>query len=302
VNRVLIIKLGALGDFIQALGPMAAVRRHHPGAHLALLTTAPFRDFAAASPWFDEVLVDGRPGLADLGGLLRLRGLLRGFGRIYDLQTSDRSSWYFQLAGRLPEWSGIARGASHPHREPERDRMHTMDRQRDQLAECGIVEVRPPDLSWATADVSMFGLAERYALLVPGAAPHRPAKRWPIENFAAIARRLAAETIRPVIVGGPGDRAHGARITAELPAALDLTGRTSLLQLASLGRSAVAAIGNDTGPMHLLAGIGTPLTVLYSRESDPDLTAPRGPSVNILKADSLADLPVRAVAEALRLR
>ena len=47
--RILIIKLGALGDFIQALGPFAAIRRHHADAHITLLTTDPFAAFAAAS-------------------------------------------------------------------------------------------------------------------------------------------------------------------------------------------------------------------------------------------------------------
>jgi len=59
--RILVIKLGALGDFVQALAPMAAIRRHHPGAHITLLTTDPFVELAAASRWFDDIWVDSRP-------------------------------------------------------------------------------------------------------------------------------------------------------------------------------------------------------------------------------------------------
>ena len=113
-RRVLVIKLGALGDVVLAFGPFAAVRAHHPGAHVALLTTAPFAGLARASPWFDAVHVDAKPAWWDLPGLRRLAALLRGFDLVYDLQTSARSSRYFRLAGR-PRWSGIARGASHPH-------------------------------------------------------------------------------------------------------------------------------------------------------------------------------------------
>ncbi len=305
MTRILVIKLGALGDFIQALGPMAAIRKYHRDARITLLTTAPFREFAAASPWFDEIRLDERPSLGDPLGLLRLRTFLRQarFDRVYDLQTSDRSSWYFHLMwpGRRPDWSGIALGASHVHANPGRNRMHTVDRQREQLAMAGIAHVPPPDLRWARGE-KPDGLAKRYGLIVPGAAPHRPGKRWPIERFAEIARRLAADFIQPVIVGGAAEHDLADAILAAVPEALDVTGRTSLGDVATLGRSALSAVGNDTGPMHLLAQVGTPVTVLFSAESNPDLTAPRGPRVTILRRDSLADLSVAEVAATLRLR
>ena len=306
MSRILVIKLGALGDFVQALGPMAAIRQHHAGDRITLLTTPPFKALAEASPYADEVWLDERPGLADPGGMLRLRRKLRaaGFARVYDLQTSDRSSWYYRLMGpgKRPEWSGIARGASHPHADPERDRLHTIDRQRDQLAAAGIPLVPPPDLGWAKAEIGHLGLAAPYAVLVPGASAHRPEKRWPADRFAEIARRYAASGLQPVVVGGPGEAGLGEAIRRHEEAALDLAGRTSLLELAQIGRGAVAALGNDTGPMHLLAAVGTPVTVLYSAASDPLLTQPRGRSVHVLSRPHLADLTAGEVAERLRLR
>ncbi len=66
-----------------------------------LLTTAPFADFLRAAPYFDTVWIDERPGPLDLAGLWRLRRRLRepAFSRVYDLQTSARSNWYFRLLG-----------------------------------------------------------------------------------------------------------------------------------------------------------------------------------------------------------
>ena len=117
-HRILVIKLSALGDVVQALGPAAAIRRYHPDAEIVLLTTAPYSRFLSQAPYFDAVWTDERPGPFDLAGLWRLRRRLRsgGFSRVYDLQTSSRSSQYFwAFAPRFPEWSGIARGASHRH-------------------------------------------------------------------------------------------------------------------------------------------------------------------------------------------
>lgn len=163
--RVLVIKLAALGDFAQAFGPFAAIRAHHPGARITLLTTRAYAPLARMSPWFDEVWEDGRPDWTDLPGVFRLARRLRGagFDRVYDLQTSARSSRYRRFVGRRAEWSGIAPGASHPHANPRRDLMHTVERQREQLAMAGITAFPEPDLSWLDADVHRFGLPQRFA-------------------------------------------------------------------------------------------------------------------------------------------
>lgn len=294
-RRILVIKLGALGDVVLAFGPFAAIRAHHRDARITLLTTAPFADLARRSPWFDTVAVDARPRWWDLRGLRDLRRTLRGYDFVYDLQTSGRSSRYFRLAGR-PPWSGIARGASHPHANPARDAMHTVERQREQLRMAGIPDVPAPDLSWLTAGGPVP--PSPYALLVPGASPRRPAKRWPAEHFGRLAALLAERGIRPVVAGTAAEAPLAAVILSACPAAEDFTGRTGLFDLAGLAARASLAVGNDTGPMHLAAAVGCPCVVLFSADSDPALTAPRG-RVRVLRADRLADLPPARVAAAL---
>ena len=298
--RILVIRLGALGDFIQSAGPFAAIRAHHPSARITLLTTRPFAAFAAASPWFDRVWIDDKPKAWQLDRLWRLRQWLRGqgFDRVYDLQTSDRSSSYFRLMGGKVEWSGIAAGCSHPHANPDRDRMHTLERQAEQLAMAGIARVPPPDLSWVPDRVARFGLPAPFALLCPGGARHRPAKRWPAAHFAALAQWLAARGVTPVLLGAEAEAEDLAAIVATCPAARALAGATDLFDLAALGRHALAAIGNDTGPMHLIAAAGAPSLVLFSADSDPALCAPRG-RVTILARPTLADLPPQEVETAV---
>ncbi len=305
---ILVIKLGALGDFVQALGPMAAIRKHHPRERIVLLTTRAFVEFAEASGYVDQVWLDSRPKLWEVGKWRSLRRWLRKttIQRVYDLQTSDRSSLYFRLffPTKPPLWSGIAKGCSHPHTNPNRDAMHTVERQKEQLTQAGVKmagfdDPAELDLSWATADVSKLGLPERFCVLAPGGARHRPAKRWPVENYLALARELAALGVRPVLVGGDDEKDTTAAIAAAVPEAIDLAGRTELLQLAEIGRRAEAAVGNDTGPMHLLAAVGCKSVVLYSDESDPALCGQRGRSVKILRRPSLDDLSVDEVLAVL---
>lgn len=303
-RRILVIKLSALGDFVQAFAPFAAIRRAHPGAHITLLTTKPYADLAGRSPWFDQVWIDDRPKAWQLRKVARLRTRLRSgrFDRVYDLQTSDRSSGYLRLMGGpgAVEWSGIARGCSHPHANPARDSMHTLDRQAEQLRMAGIAEVPPPDLAWMDADISGFGLPARFVLLVPGGAPHRPDKRWPSARYAELATMLAAEGLTPVVLGTAAERAEAEAIAAACPEARSLVGRTSLVEIAALARRATAAVGNDTGPMHLIATAGCPSVVLFSHASDPALCAPRGRAVTVLRRDDLADLAPDLVLGAVR--
>lgn len=294
MTSILVIRLGALGDFVQSFGPFAAIRAHHPAARITLLTTPPFAPLARRSPWFDEVWEDGRPRLSGLPALARRLRAAR-FDRVYDLQTSSRSSRYRWLVGRA-EWSGIAAGASHPHANPGRDRMHTVERQREQLEMAGLTRFPPPALDWLDADLAGLGLPPRFALLVPGASPKRPGKRWPAEHFRALA---AGFDLPVVILGGGAEAELAATIARGLPGALDLAGRTDFAQIAALARRAVFAVGNDTGPTHLIAAAGCPTLALFGAESDPALCAPRGAQVVVLRHVPLATLGVEQVRAAM---
>lgn len=301
MQRILVIKLGALGDFVLAFGAFAAIRAAHPGALITLLTTEPFVPLAERAPWFDRIAVDSRAPWWNLIAAWRMARRLHGFDFVYDLQTSARSGHYFRLAGH-PKWSGIVRGASHPHANPDRNRMHTFERQREQLAMAGIRDFPRPDLAWLTVGMDRFAIEAPYTLLVPGAAPHRPAKRWPADRFAELARHLTREGLRPVLLGAGMEQPLGAAIRARVPEAIDLIGETALLDLGPLAAGAALAVGNDTGPMHFAAAMGCPSLVLFSAESDPALTAPRGPGgeeVGVLAVRNLADLSVARVVAAL---
>jgi ADP-heptose:LPS heptosyltransferase len=300
IRRVLVIRLGALGDIVQSFGPFAAIRAHHPAAHITLLTTAPYAEWLGAASWFDAVEVDARPRWRQVAGLVRLAGQLRGFDLVYDLQTSGRSGWYFWLAG-CPPWSGIGPFRRFPHRDPARDLLHTHERQRGQLRDAGILDVPRPDLTRLLAWPGTV-FATRYALLVPGASPERPEKRWPAERFAALAEALVARGLTPVVAGTVADRPAAMVIRARCPAAFDMTGQTTLAQLGALAAGAALAVGNDTGPMHLAAAFGTRCIVLFGGGSDPALTAPRRPDggfATVLRTQNLADLPVDQVVAAL---
>jgi len=312
VEKILVIKLSALGDFVLALAAMKKIREAHRKAHISLLTTPPFEGLGKASPYFNAVYTDGRPETFGQWAALRKRLRTAAYDRVYDLQTSNHSNRIFHLLRpNPPAWSGIALGCSLPHKNPLRNSMHTLERQADQLMYAGIWPDAPtspgaaplPDLSWVwrneLAERSVAGgvRPRPYVMFVPGGSAHRPEKWWPVENYAELARILYARGFDIVIIGGVQETPLAHAIQRVTPRARDLTGRTDFARIAVLGAKAALAIGNDTGPLHLAAAAGAPTVVLFSKASDPALTAPRG-RVTIVQSDRLADLPVAKVAQA----
>ena len=300
---ILAIRLGALGDMMLVMRAFRAIRAYHTTDRLLLLTEPAYEAFALSTNLFDEIFLTKRDsGVRGLCDLLQLVNKLKrvGLTRVYDFQQNDRTTLLYYLLrllyGRGLEWNGSPWGCSHriDNRAAHRRYAHAYERHEDQLRQAGITDFPNIDLDFITgAHRKSFGLAAPYVLLVPGAAPDRPAKRWPAGCYGVLAAQLAAQGIMPVALGS----AHEAEVIAEMirfcPDLVDLSGRTTISDLAGLARDAEFVLGNDTGPMHVMAPGGCRLLVLYSNASDPHRTVPWGPDfrpVPTLQVANLAEL------------
>ena len=303
--RILIVKLGALGDIIISAEVFQSIRKHHPDAHITLLTRKPFEAIARKMPWFDEVMVDTSPKFHEIRKLLKLRHELRRvrFHRVYDLQTNDRTTVYLNLLRpNPPEWCGIARGCSHLRHDHRRDPVLSGERLLRFLESLGVPRSTPADLSWLDAPLDGFTLPEKFALIVPGCAPQHPIKRWPARQFAALADMLHAKGLAVFAIGTSVDESAIAEIRDISPHVISLAGKTTIPQIAALARRAQCVMGNDTGPVHITAIAGAPTFVVMSRVTDPIRMLPQGPIVGYLKCKDLADLPAVDVFASLKFR
>ena len=93
---------------------------------------------------------------------------------------------------------------------------------------------------------------------------------------------------------------ESAFIQQQCPQAISLVGHTSVADIACLGVRAVCAVGNDTGPMHLLVSVGCRSVVVYSSASSPALCGQRGPAVAVLQQSNISDITSEAVVRALK--
>jgi ADP-heptose:LPS heptosyltransferase len=139
-------------------------------------------------------------------------------------------------------------------------------------------------LAAAGAGQAQFWLARlsgpRIALNV-GAS--RAYKRWPVENWTQVARTLIASGISLVFVGDKADAEVVAKITAGLPsdAFVNLAGRTTLRELASVLAACDRVLSGDSGPMHLAVAVGTPVTAIFGA-TDPKRHGPYGARNTVL--------------------
>lgn len=298
---VLVIKHGAFGDIVLAMGPITAIRAHHPGQRLIVLTTRPYAGLLGACPLVDEVWTDSKPTWFQPLGWWQLRRKIRraGFERIYDLQGSGRTNRLFQLLRPHPPlWSGTAAGCALPDRTPDPKSLPPVERHRRQLMQAGLKAFPDPDWSWFGRPVDL-SLPATYALIVPGCAAHRPDKRWPAAAYGTLANDLVRQGITPVLLGTKAEADVLSEVAAACPLAINLLERTDLPQIATLARGARFAVGNDTGPMHLIAAVGCRTLTLFSDASNPAVSAPVGPETRWRHAPVLADLPGGLVREAL---
>ena len=293
-EKILIIKHGAFGDIIQAIGPMQAIRRHHKDAKLVILTSTPYRDFLMQTGLFDDVIIDDRPSL----WTLKWRGLRRqitemGFNRVYDLQNSDRTGFYFRMLKTKPDWNGIAAGCSHPQPLENRTQMHNIDRLNDQIKRADVKPVKTADFSWLGNDKD-FKFQQPYAIFIAGASQGKNHKRWPY--FVELANRVLEKGVLPVFIGGNAERNMIPEIEQRCARAEIFIGKTSFDDLADLGRGASFFIGNDTGPSHLMASLGVKGIVLFAESSQPHRCAPKGKHITSVIVPSLqTDLTVQDV-------
>lgn len=300
MRRVLVIKLGALGDFIQATAAFADIRAAQPSARITLLTTKAMMPFAKDAPWFDDIIIDERKPFWNLLYLKRIKEKLRGFDMVYDLQTNQRTSFYYKLSDK-PGWNGVAEGCSHPQKNPARNSMHSLDRIADQLKDAGIESTHKPNISYAAEDCS--DIMREYDLtnfvaLIPGGSAHRPGKRWP--HFKELITELQTRGFKTVLIGGP-DESMLLNKLANDTHSVNLCGKTNLNQLIALLPQATYVIGNDTGPMQLAAACDSRGAVIFGSESNPKLCAPRNMNIHILEHHNIAAISSQQILDVLKL-
>lgn len=301
-RRILLVRLSALGDVLQTLPALAALRRGRPDAELAWLVEDRHAGVVEGHPDLDRVFVFRRRDLAREGRmrvLSALRRELRDFAPdvAVDLQGNLKGATLARLSG-APRRIGLPRGEAREGASffatecpaPGAEREHRADRALRLVAALGAQPGVPPRLPPLETDVvesidtalTARGIDEAPILLVPGTSEFGRFKRWPTERFGELGRRLAQRLGRPVLVtAGPGEDELADAVVRHADGHVRRAPPTaSLAHLRALFDRAALVVGADSGPVLLAATGGTPTVALYGPK-DPAVYAPRGPHVAV---------------------
>jgi heptosyltransferase II len=296
-GRVLIVAPAWVGDMVMAHCLVQVLAATRPGVELHLLAppaTAPLgQRMAEVAAVRTFEVAHGELGL---GKRNREGRALRSFGfdQAIVLPNSFKSAWA-PFRARIPRrtgWHGEARyGVLNDRRRLDRERLPLMIEQFMALGlEPGSALPEPyprPRLEVDEANrarlLQALGLVAGTGLVIlcPG-AEFGPAKRWPEEHYAAVARHLLAAG-RPVwLLGSPKDGGVCAAIAAAAPGAVDLAGRTRLLDAVDLLSLASVVVCNDSGLMHVAGALGVRVVAVFGSTS-PEFTPPLGEGAAVVR-------------------
>jgi len=292
--RVLIVRLGALGDIVHAIPVAAALRRTFPEARIDWLVSAKHREMLDLVPVIDRRLVindraDARGGSSMLTAIRQLR--TARYEVAIDLQGLIKSALLARASG-APRVIGFSatyarerfarlfytdvydpgRGGLYDLRETR----HVIEINLGLLTMLGLNAGRaefPIDaVESAPARQVRERTGGRYALLNPGAA--WPNKRWPPARFADVARALRdCHDLMSVVLWGPGEESLARDVVAGANGAAVMSPQTSIADIVALSRGAALMVSGDTGPAHIASAIGTPIVGIYG----PTRPARNGP-------------------------
>ncbi|MGI9536177.1 MAG: glycosyltransferase family 9 protein [Desulfocapsaceae bacterium] len=297
MGEILIIKLSALGDLVQADGAIRDIRNFHPEDRLTLMTTPAYRGYMERCPWVDEIFIDPRASRLHLPEMLALRKRLKQkrFDRVYDLQQVGRTRFYYRYLFPRTWWLGDAPGCNLFLKRP--DDICAADHFHNHLHRAGIptTHTLQCDVSWMADEVDELLSQNRvepgFVMLIPGASAVHDAKRWP--GFGQLAERLIEYGRQPVTVPGPAEMDQcrsmpGTMLVSE-------NGYLDYFALAGVARRAAFVIGNDTGPTHIAAHLGCRGLALYGGHTPAQTTGIQHTRFSWLESENMADLTLERV-------
>lgn len=298
-DRILIIKLGALGDVVQAEGAIHDIRLAHPESEITVMTTPSYHKLFERCPWIDKVIIDPRHSRFRIDRMLSLRRTLRRhcFDMVYDLQQVSRTDFYSRFLLSGTPWLGGVKGCTHYCRRPA-DRC-AADHFRISFEKAGLEPVNTlvSDVSWMAEDMSVllqqYGLTEDFVVLIPGCSKKHPQKRWPY--YRELAARLCDEGRRVVTVPGPDEM----ELCREIPGDMLMAGGRWLdyFELAGVLKKAQYIVGNDTGPTHIGAHLRRDGLALFGSHSEPLHTGIQHSRFTWLEENDISSIPVDKVVQ-----
>jgi heptosyltransferase-1 len=305
--KILIIKLSAIGDVVQTLPALEAIKKTYPDSTVTWLVEEAAAGILEGHPLIDELLISRRKtwvrmlknpftAVQGLGHLVRFLRKLRSarYDISIDFQGLLKSGVLIGLAravrkigfDRTREFSYVFLNERLPAYDIEK---HALERYLDVARYLGAKELSPDctlpiERERSLMEQRIAAMQQGRPLVAINPVARWKTKLWPEQNFSQLADRLVKENNAVVVfTGSPDDRSVNERIVSTMKEkAVNWAGQTSLKELAALASYTDLFITTDTGPMHLAAAAGAHVLALFGPTA-PWRTGPYGPAHIIVR-------------------
>jgi heptosyltransferase III len=295
VSKILVIRGGAIGDFILTLPVLAALRQQFPAARLEVLSYPHIAQLALAGGLADALRsIEARPLASFFARNAALDPALQKYfaefpiilSYLYDPDDIFRENVHRSAAGQF---------IAGPHRPDDTKAQHATEVFLEPLKRLAIFDADPvPHLSIPKPRDPTPGAGVPTLALHPGSGGER--KNWPVANWIGLAKQLAGAGHALLLVGGEAESDKLARMTAALSAArIEVASGWPLAKLAARLAQCTAFVGHDSGITHLAAALGLRTLALWA-DTPEAIWRPRGGHVAVLRhSEGLAALPLEIV-------
>jgi heptosyltransferase-2 len=339
MRRILAVKLGDLGDLLAVTPALQALHAAHPSAEIDLLVPPSSAHLLEGAPYIKRILTFEKFAFDNLRGLLHPGRLLSTLSLLFRLRLSryDGLVIFHHFTGRwgaikfgvLSAASGASKRAGLDNGRGRLLNLRVPDRgfgfmhEADYWLQVAALLGADPHGGWrphipltkaqrTRAANLLTGEGTNHATTLvavhPGAGAYSRARIWPVERFAEVARGLIAEhDAHVIIVGGPDeiDSANVLERLVDSPAVHNMAGKTSVHETAALIERCSLFVGNDSGPMHIAAAVGTPVVAIFgpsNKEAWAPYTPPGTASPHTVVARDLPCMPCFYRGHSLGLR
>jgi len=284
IQKILIVKLRAIGDVLLSTIVTKNLRLAFPQAKIEYLTEPPSVDVLKGNPFIDGVLVFDR---ARMGGPQLIRLVRRqGYDLVIDLFGNPRTALVTRLSGARYRVGYRFRGRTYAYNivvESRGGEVHNTQFNLDALEAIDVaIQDRNIYFQFAPADqqyVDDFLANARVdgkLLIAVNTSGGWYTKRWGLDRFAELADRLIDRyDARIILIWGPGQFADVEKVHAMMKHNSIIPPPTTLQQLGALLKRCSIIVTNDSGPMHVAAAVGTPVLGIYG-PTNPQLQGPYG--------------------------
>jgi len=295
-ESILIVRTDRIGDVVLTVPSITALRKQYPNARISILVAPQTRELVDGNSCLDEVLIDDRKGEHKGFGFFKLIGLLRSkrFDVAVNYHTKKRTNLACFLAG-IPIRIGYKnKKFGFLLTRPIVDTRHKGEKHEaqyclDVLGELGIestelsvdLPVHERSTRWAEVFCKDHHIGKKEQIIAIHTGASDPSKQWSENHFAELIDSLVDRYSSKIIMVGSSQVSGGVKRIMSLASSkvIDTTGQTTVGQLAALMARCDLLISNDSGPVHVAVGVGTPVVSIFTRNQpgiNPERWKPLG--------------------------